>query len=362
MLKKINHISILFLLIFSVSVSAQLRRTTENLGLNFHYQQFDVNGDKTDYLMFSLPLQAVFSPNRYTHLSLRFDQGYQSFDENNLYGIGDLQVRLQHTLSKDLAFLRAESWTFFAEAHAPTGKKELSANELTVVSVSRIPYVASPLTYAKAGFSAKGGAVFSTQLNETANLAVGGWYFYRGEYTPLKGGNKFDPSDEIAITAGFQWGTLQSGLFTDLRYSFYNDEKVDGRKIATPGNAILASAQGFMGRSELTVLFFSRKETEFEIGSDFKSPSYLSVKLGYRTDADARWIPYVGYLHNGEGSRIDAGNLGLLGIYTRNIQVGGFPINPYLELRYGSIGDDAKSFGVQLGTQFTFQLYPGQLN
>ncbi len=359
MLKRIQFTTF-FLAIFllgHIPLSAQLRHITENAGITFQWNRFSYEQNHTSYYALAIPLRAIYAPNRYQSVAVFLNQGYQNFDETGLYGVSDVQIRYQYLLSRNMGFLKAEEWTFLAEIYVPTGTKKLEPLKMTVTSTARIPYVRAPLLYGIAGFSAKFGALFSRPVSENLNIGFGGWYFYRGSYRPLKDGGKFNPADEILLTAAVEVGDRSTGFVGDVRYGFYTSEKVDGEKIASPGALLAASGQFFRWGWELTAIYFNRGATRFEFGGDFKSPSLFISRVGYRITGSEHLIPYLGYEHTGNGDRLYAANVFLVGFYSRQVRLGGFPLDPFVELRLGSIKGGTKTTGVRVGTSIAFQIY-----
>ncbi len=354
---KLTIFSIIILSISTLPLQAQLKKTIETAGVNFQWHRFSTDGVSTKYMVLAIPFRVVYEPTRYASFSVILNQGYQSFEDNSLYGLGNLHVEYKQMLTSDIGFLKAEDWTFQARVTAPTGKKELEPQELAVASTGRIPYVKSPLSYAASGFGFKVGTAYGSQVGENTSIGFGVSYDYRGSYKPIKGSGDFDPSDEILFAAGLDIGDETGGFIGDFRFALYNNEKLDSIEISSPGNAFSASGQVFLGKTELMALYYDRKETEFQFGTEFKSPSVLAVRLGQRFDFLGKFIPYVGYERSGEGDRIFAADVFLLGGYTKNMRWGGFPFNPYIELKYGNIGDDANTLAVRVGTSLAFQLY-----
>ena len=347
---------ILMLLFWGIfPLYAQWRHTTEMAGIQFHWNRFTQEGEGTNYYALAIPLRATFSPNRYQSLGIFLNQGYQNFNETGLYGLADLQIQYRYLLSRSIGFLKAEEWTFLAEMYLPTGTTKLEPLKMSVASTARIPYVRAPLLSGTAGFSAKLGAVFAHQLSENVNVGAMGWYFYRGSYQPLKNGGKFNPADEVLLAVSLEMGDAESGIMADFRYGFYTSEKMDRETITRPGNSLATSARVVYFGWEASVLYFNRAESRFEFGGEFKSPSVFVSRIGHRLGSGL--VPYLGYEHTGRGERIYPANLFLLGFYSRGINWGGFPVDPFVELRYGTIEGGTRSLGVRVGSSVAFQLY-----
>lgn len=349
MTRKITFAALFFSFLLSLALPAQLRKTTETLGVNFQGHRFSSNGLDRDYYAVAIPLRVSYTPDRYTALTLAFNHGYQSYDGVGLYGVGNLTAGLRRMFG--------ESFSLQVQGVFPTGTRELEPLKLGTTSAGKIPYINAPLTYANQGFGGKGGFAFARQASESFKLALGASYTYRGSYTPVLGGGDFDPSDEIQLSAGLEIGDREGGLIGDVRYSIYDSEKSGDVEIAAPGDAIVVSGQIFLNTLQLSGLYYDRVATQFPFGGEFKSPMVINARLAFRLGSRV-FIPYVGYEHNGDGDRILAADVLLVGGYFSNFTPGGFPFTPYLEIKYGDVGPDASMLGFRVGTAWSFQMYP----
>lgn len=352
--RKITLLILPALFILSLSAFAQFRKTTETVGVNFQWHRFSSDGAETDYYALAIPLRAVYAPGRYTSFSFFLNQGYQSYAQTGLYGLGNLAVEFRQMFN--------ENFTLQLQAVAPTGTQELERLELNAASAGKIPYINAPSTYANQGLGFKGGLAFAQQAGEGFKIGLGASYTYRGSYRPVKDGGEFDPSDEILLAAGVEIGSEQGGIIADFRYAFYNPEKAEieenagKEEISTPGDAISLSGQIFLSSLQLSVLYYDRVATQFPAGGEFKSPAVLTVRLANRF-GNSVFVPYLGYEYNDEGDLILSANVLLVGGYFHNFTPGGFPFSPYLEVKYGEVAPGASMLGFRVGTSLAFQLY-----
>lgn len=352
--RKITLLILLAPFILCFTAFAQFRKTTETIGVNFQWHRFSSDGAETDYYALAIPLRAVYTPARYTSLSFFLNQGYQSYAQTGLYGLGNLVVEFRHMFN--------ENFTLQLQAVAPTGTRELERLEFNAASAGRIPYINAPTTHANQGLGFKGGLAFAQQVGEGFKLGLGGAYTYRGSYRPVKDGGEFDPGDEILLAAGVEIGSERGGIIADFRYAFYNPEKAEIEKntgkeeIATPGNALSLSGQIFLRSLQLSLLYYNRMATQFPAGGEFKSPALLTVRLANRF-GNSVLVPYLGYEYNGEGDQILSANVFLIGGYFHNFTPGGFPFSPYLEVKYGKVAPGTNMLGIRVGTSLAFQLY-----
>lgn len=369
MYQNLYKILIIILLLFCLSIpifaqgtqtssSTFLKRMEDSAGVSFQMCAISPkSGDSKTYTAFAIPLQARYEHNRYMSFSLRLNQGFQSYDKTGLYGLGDMYVNCR--------YLFRENITFVGDITLPIGTDKLSFNEITAASAGRFPFINSQLVFGNSGFGLNAGASYGHQLNQETSIALGAIYYIRGGYTPIKGRSKYDPSDELLLAAGIEYGDKENiGFIGDIQLSFYSAEKTDGKKVSEPGTGFAFSGKTFYHDFRLSTLFYKRGKSDLSYGGEFKPPSILSFKLSYQEiwsvvplSLPVSLMPYIGYEHTGEGTMVDAANQFLLGGYLMDFYFNGYPLSPFFEISLGSAGKDTSTFGLKFGTVVSFQVY-----
>lgn len=343
--------------VFASPISAQfLQRTTETMGMHVQWNRFFSDFEHQSYVAFVLPFRATFQQNRYRSFSMMLNQGFQSFEEEGVYGISDVRVSLKQLLSRNIGPLKAEEWTFVADLTIPVGTKELERKQLTTTSAGRLPYVHTPLSYGASGLGFKVGSAYGHQLTEDVVIGAGVSYDFRGKYKPIQGGSEYDPSDEMLVAVGLQYGDRDFGCIADVQLGFYTSEKVDDREGWSPGMGLAFSGRAFREGNELMVMYTTRGKDKKGV-VEFQVPSVLTVKYAHAFGFTGSVVPYVGLEWNNEGSRVPAATVFLLGGHIRSHLWGGYPVDPYVEVKYGDIGNESKTLGFKFGTTIALRVY-----
>ncbi|NQT26431.1 hypothetical protein HQ585_13845 [candidate division KSB1 bacterium] len=359
--KSVIILLFLYQIVFAQSTTAKkniLLKTHETAGLCFQLQSMSPeSGSSKSYKMLAIPIQAKYNHNRYVAYTLRYNMGHQSFDGNGLFSFGNLNLGVR--------VLSGEKMTYMGELILPTGSQEFERNDLNTTSAGRLPFINAPLIYRASGMGLKLGASYGTQINEHTTVAFGARYSVRGSYTPIKKGTKYNPSDELMIAAGIDYGDAESlGFMGDLQISLYSDEKVNHETYSDPGIGFSLSGDFYFSHLKINSLFYKRGESDLSYAGEFKPPSILRLKLSHKDVWDyiplnlsVPVMPYIGYMMTGEGTMVDGSNLILLGATFGGVTYNEFPLSPYLEIGFGKIGDETSTFGLKIGTDVAFQVY-----
>lgn len=335
-----------------------LHKAQETAGLCFQLQSISPeSGSSKSYRLLAIPIQARYEHNRYVTYTLRYNLGHQSFAGDGLFSFGNLDLGVR--------VLSGEKMTYMGEITLPTGSQGFEYDELNAVSAGRLPFINAPLIYRASGMSLKLGASFGTQMSESASIAFGARYSVRSSYTPLADGPRYNPSDELMIAAGIDYGDEETvGFLGDLQISLYSDEKVDHETYSDPGIGFALSGDVYFNHLTINLLFYKRGESDLSYAGDFKPPSILRFKLSHQDVWDiiplsfpVPVMPYLGYMKTGEGTMVDGASLFLLGATIGGVKYNGFPFSPYFEIGFGKIGSEASTFGLKAGTDVAFQVY-----
>jgi hypothetical protein len=333
----------------SGSIRDHLMRTHETAGVNFQMQSITPEkGEAQNYNVLAIPLQIRYEHSRYFSLTFRMNQGQQSYGGNGLYSLGDLSIGAR--------YLSGENWTFIGGVTLPTGTKELDYDQLIATSAGRLPFINAPVTFGVSGFGMHIGGSYGQQPNEKTSLAIGILYRSRGEYAPVEGGEKYDPSDVFMIAGGVEYQDGEDwGLMFDFQLINYSKEKFNGEEIADACQGVALSGYLFSGQWKLMALYYHRDKSTRKYAGDFVPPSILNLKLAYR--GGRPFVPYVGVTSTGEGTLVEKALLTHIGFYFEGLQWNRYPMNPYVEINFGSIGDKTKTSGFKIGTDISFQMY-----
>jgi hypothetical protein len=133
----------------------------------------------------------------------------------HLYGPSDVRVRTTGRLFNDALVLTAG-------ANLPTGRTDLSSNQLTVLRGIAAPALGLGMPPVGAGASGTLGAVVARQLLGWA-IALGGSYEMRGSYQPI-----------AALTAGAPSADFQPGNV--VRGSLGLDRVIGGHRLSATGS------------------------------------------------------------------------------------------------------------------------------
>jgi len=365
MTSKLLNILILLAFIIQAGVAQEilakrdiLLNTHETAGLCFQLQSMSPEeGDSKSYKMLAIPIQARYEHNRYVTYTMRYSLGHQSFAGDGLFTFSNLDLGVR--------VLSGEKMTYMGELSLPFGSEEFKHDELSAASAGRLPFINAPLIYKASGMSLKLGASYGTQMSENTSIAIGARYSVRGSYTPIKDGPKYNPSDELMIAAGIDYGDEESvGFLGDLQVSLYSDEKVDHETYSDPGIGFSLSGDFYFNHFKINSLFYKRGESDLSYAGEFKPPSILRLKISH----DDVWdyiplnlsipvMPYIGYMMTGEGTMVEGSNLILLGATLGGIAYNDFPLSPYFEIGFGKIGDETSTFALKIGTDVAFQVY-----
>jgi hypothetical protein len=338
--------------------SQMLLKTHETAGVLFQLQSFSPeSGSGKSYTLLAIPFQARYEHNRYITYTLRLNQGFQSFDGTGMYTLGDINL--------GISALSGENMTYLGEITLPIGSKNFEYAKLSTASAGRLPFVNAPVIYGASGLGLKIGASYGKQTSENTSIAFGARYHMRGEYKPVKGGAKYDPSNEFMLAAGIDHGDEEKVGFTgDLQILLYSEEKVGGKKYSDPGTGFCLSGDVYINHLNVNLLYFQRGESELSYSGTFKPPSIFRFKLSHQDvwnfiplKFPVTVMPYVGYMKTGESTLVGGASLFLLGAYLEDYKLNGYPLKPFVEINFGSIGGDAGTFGFKIGTDVSFQMY-----
>jgi len=333
----------------SLSIRDHLMRTHEKAGIYFQGQFIKPEkGNTQTYNLIAIPVQIRYESSRYFSLTFRLNQGNQSYGGTNLYSLGDLEVNAR--------YLYGENLTFIGGITLPTGTKTLNYDQLVATSAGRLPFINAPVICAASGFGLHIGLSYGQQPNEKTSVAIGAMYSKRDDYAPIKDGGKYDPTDVFMVAGGVAYKDGEEwGFMCDIQFIKYSKEKMDGEELSDPGRGVALSGNLFLNTLELRTLYYHRDESHRKNAGDFIPPSILNIKLGHK--GTRPFVPYIGLTYTGKGTLVEASSLFLAGFYFEKFKLADYPMNPYIEANYGTIGEKTKTIGIKIGTDISFQIY-----
>ena len=326
-----------------------MRRIEECVGMNAQYALIQADdADPRTYSLISLPFFLDYSPSRYIRYSLSLNHGYQMLDSTGLYSLSDLNIDINYKVRQQL--------TLTAGASLPVGTAGMSMDQFSVISAGKLPFIDAPTLYRKSGLGIHAGISVGDQISENTSIAFGAAYYYRSAYVPIENGLEYDPGDMVMLSFGLDSGDPNKfGFFGDLQVSVYTPEKMQQEDINQATLGVAFSGIAYLDKFKLSTLVLYRGKSRLVYGGEFQAPSLQNLKLGYRLKPYI--LPYAGYEHIGEGSRVPESHFLLLGTVYEDFILNGYPLSPYIELRAGTLDPDATVFAVKLGTLFSFQIY-----
>lgn len=137
-------------------------------------------------------------------------------------------------------------------ANLPSGKRELTGEELAVLQAISHPLLGFRLKDYGRGFDVSGGGAFAFPLGSSASFGFGAGYIQHGAFTLQENGDEYKPAWEGSCSAGLDFGG-QSGrselpgrggapLRLDGSIRYYGRDKLDGLPIFEEGNQVEAMA------------------------------------------------------------------------------------------------------------------------
>lgn len=152
-------------------------------------------------------------------------------------------------------FLRAAGDRLLLQAGAnlPSGKRELSAEELSVAAALGHPLLGFGLKQYGRGFDLSAGAGVGFPLGARGSMALGAGVIRHGSYTLVENGDDYEPAPEVSISAGLDVGGSRVGgeggpaggaaregglLRLDATYRLFGEDKLDGETIFEEGDQI----------------------------------------------------------------------------------------------------------------------------
>lgn len=240
--------------------------------------------------------------------------------------VSDTYVRGSYIIGENRALL-----TF--GVGIPSGKAELSSEELALAGIAASRPLANPVTNFGTGLNVNIGLAIAREISSWV-FGVGVGYSRRGEYTLNSQGAKIDPGDEFNITVGVDRELGPAKFIADVIYTNYSKDESEvldpfeaGDKLLYTGRLILPA--GFLNPLVLSASYRQRL--------DNKTGNTLLTENGNELELRATGVAPIG------------SSFGLKFIYLARI---------YSETEQGTDGANIQGFGggiiLKLSRHFTF--------
>jgi hypothetical protein len=189
----------------------------------------------------SIPVQIVVPFQRQWQLSVRGSGAAVSSDDlENLSGLSDVQVAVSYARQ-----VGEGSLIVTGTANAPTGKQELSSDELLTARLLSQSFYRFRVPSFGQGFGAGAGVTWALPVSDVVVLGFGGSFGYRGAYEPFEAqADEYDPGEEVRLTAGIDFRLSRtSALSADVSAFTYGTDTINGTNTFEAGNQITARIQ-----------------------------------------------------------------------------------------------------------------------
>ncbi len=214
-------------------------------GIQFLYTDWTIkNGDAKTTISQStipltgfVPLQENLEAQFYAASS--FNSLTRSGTDFTMSGLTDVRVMLNRSFSDD-RFLASVG------LNLPVGKKKLSLDdEWVVVEYLSQNFLNFPVRRLGQGL---GVSLMLGGVGALGQLKCGGGIMYQvnGSYEPYKGFKNYNPGDMFSINGGTEYNKDNLTLSTNLIYSTYSTDNVNGDKVFSQGDEVNFSVGGLL--------------------------------------------------------------------------------------------------------------------
>lgn len=203
-----------------------IRRAQSYLGVHLEYWRY--TGQNTfetvipiyysmglGQLLEGLAVDVVTSPTVAVH------GGGSAASTTPLFSVSNTKVRASY-LFKNLVLVTMG-------AQIPTGGNKLSPEQMNTAGKISTRQMSFKVKRTGSGFNFDATAATSYEIAEDFVLGAAIGYLAKGAYTPLEGGTKFNPGNELTLTVGADYGTvignLKAKLIGELGWTHYGKDR-----------------------------------------------------------------------------------------------------------------------------------------
>lgn len=210
-------------------------------GLELRTVSFDPGLGTASLSQMAVPVGLVWPASR----RVSFDAGFryasstredESGASTSVSGLTDTQVRSVIQVIPDALVA-----TF--AVNLPTGKTELSDDELLVAGAVANDLITFPVSSYGSGFSMTSGLAVALPVGPWA-LGIAGSYRFSGEFTPVadSAGSTYRPGGEVRVRVGLDRLVGQGRLSLGVTYSTFSVDEFAGTEAFRPGKRLVTQA------------------------------------------------------------------------------------------------------------------------
>jgi hypothetical protein len=157
----------------------------------------------------------------------------------SLSGLADVKLQIYQNLVHDRLVV-------LGGVNLPTGKRELSQDELEVMQALAHPLLGMRLKQYGRGLDLNAGAAVSVPIRSGLELGAGVGYLHSGKYTLSEGGEEYEPTPEASASFALEIASPRREHTVQLRVTgrSYQEDRLDGRRIFEEGDQLEATLRG----------------------------------------------------------------------------------------------------------------------
>jgi len=278
---------LIYIFVFSLTfIITGYSQANKVLNINFFsfYENWEILNDRS-FSELSNIVSLNYYPASNTNLMLNAKYASVGGDENDLKGFSDMQILARHTFAEYNLSLNGG-------INIPSGKTKLNQEEfLTSQVISNDLFNLRTPGFGQ-GMNIFFGVTWLNALSDNFVIGTGLSYQVKGEYQPLEDNpSKYNPSNEISATAGFDMKLDQTSTLTgDVTGIFYGSDELDGEKIFSSGTRLIADIlyKKYFGFDYLSVFALYRNIALDELEGTFAvldnekiNPNQFYMSLSY---------------------------------------------------------------------------------
>lgn len=307
------------------------RPKTVNIYSLPYLQSWKIDGQEASKSIqqFSLPIFVNLRPTENLRFWLVDSVAISSLDNNgvksDLNGISDTKAKISYSLFD-------QKLLFSLGVNLPTGKEKLNNKEIEVANLIYDEVLGFRVNKLGSGFDINAGIAFAKDMG-AFGVSLSSSYTRRGSYINIEEGrSKYKPGDELGITTAIDVIRESLLINTDIGYTRYTADEVDGTPILKEGDEM-------KGR-----FFFSYRLYPIVLGISF-SDTYRFKNQNANENNEL-----IAEASNIHGNRIDA-NLITQYIVTRQLS-----INPLAGIMFISSNGYDKTEINFIGSSFVWNI------
>jgi len=257
LMKKICIISILIFALFqSISyaqIGIQRKAFSPTLSSVVEYQSWEksIGGETQTVSQLSFPTTFKMPLTRNVAFDLISSAIFSSSEDKGLSGLRDVKARGVATLADDTLLLSAG-------INLPSGRSELKSDEILVSSSLSDKSLGFRYSRLGEGLDINLGCGAARAFGTVA-FGAGVGYVLKGEYGYLEDeDSKYKPGNQLNVTGGFDLSFKPLFLRSDLTYTMYSSDEVDGSEVFKEGTRLTVEETAILSMESFSVLLSGR--------------------------------------------------------------------------------------------------------